>query len=378
MTARIALMMPKDTAFYRQLAIQMGRGFQQEGWTVVTGYSLLTGAALIQFCEEFKPDVLFEMNRPRCDIPELPLNIRHIAWIVDTNGRANDYFVGSEITYYWGANWFLSRPKSAYGFSAWLPPGVCSVDYRYGTQDKVCDFSYVGHMPQPWSQQEKDRIVSKGLLKIQFGELLEDLERMLIKNNLRGFSNDDYLAMAESLIGSLGAEIADLDDALRYDLGCRIVRQHTRQTITSLALKSSSSVAFYGSKGWLAWPAYKAYYKGFLTQAKQLRDVYQTSRINLHDGVGIHFRTMDCMGSGGLLFYLGSADDDAFGGMHTFFEPDKHFVRVDTESFSDKADFYLRHPKLRQKIAQSASALVHAKHSWRQRASTVIKDLAAL
>jgi len=370
--------MPRDTAFYRQLAVQMGRGFQQVGWTVVTGYSLMTGGELLRFCEEFRPDVLFEMNRPRREIPELPHYIRHVAWIVDTNGQPNEYFSGSEITYYWGANWLLGRPDSMNGFSAWLPPGVCAEDYRYGVRRKACDFSYVAHMPRSWTQEEKNRVVSKGNPKLRFGDLLEDIDLQLRERDLTGFSNDDYLAMAISIICALGGEEIELDESLRYDLGCKVLRLHTRQMMAALALKSSSSIRYYGSEGWLAWPEYKDFYKGFLSQAEQLREVYQNSRINLHDGVGIHFRSMDCMGSGGLLFYRGSSDDDSYGGMHTFFEPDKHFIRVDEESFSDKASFYLSRPDICQKIGQCASDLVHSKHSWRQRALTVTNDLAAL
>jgi len=51
---------------------------------------------------------------------------------------------------------------------------------------------------------------------------------------------------------------------------------------------------------------------------------------------------------------------------------------VDEESFADKARFYFSRPDLCRKITERASALVHAEHSWRQRALTVTKDLAAL
>jgi hypothetical protein len=378
MSGRIAIMMPRDTAFYRQLAAQMGRGFQQAGWTVVTGHALLTGSDLARFFEAFRPDVLFEMNRPRREIPELPRHVRHVAWIVDTNGRSNDYFSGSEITYYWGANWLAGRSDSLGGFAAWLPPGTCPEDYSHGVSGQIRDFAYVGHMPRPWTMEEKDRVVAHGRRHVRFGDLLDELGRQLHSTDLSGFSNDDYLAMAESVIVSLGGEEIELDEPLRYDMGCRVVRQHTRHTLASLALASSSSVALYGSEGWLEWSEFKAFYQGFLTQADQLREVYQGSRINLHDGVGIHFRSMDCMGAGGLLFYLGSPDDDSFGGMHTFFEPERHFIRVDEESFADKARFYLGRPDLRRKISDNASQRVHAEHSWRHRALTVTKDLAAL
>lgn len=378
MGGRIAIMMPRDTAFYRQLAAQMGRGFQQVGWTVVTGNALLTSSDLVRFCEAYRPDVVFEMNRPRREIPELPRDVRHVAWIVDTNGRPNDYFCGSEITYYWGANWLAARLDSLGGFAAWLPPGTCTEDYAYGVSRQVRDFAYVGHMPRPWTTKEKERLVAQGRRQVRFGDLLHELERQLRETDLSGFSNDDYLAMAESVIASLGGAEIKLDAPLRYDLGCRVVRQHTRHLLARLALASSSSVAWYGSDGWLEWPEFKAFYQGPLSRAEQIRAVYQGSRINLHDGVGIHFRSLDCMAAGGLLFYLGSADDDRFGGMHTFFEPERHFIRVDEESFTDKARFYLERADLRRKIADNAAQRVHAEHSWRQRALTVTKDLAAL
>jgi hypothetical protein len=318
------------------------------------------------------------MNRPRREIPELPRHVRHVAWIVDTNGRSNDYFHGSEITYYWGANWLEGRPDSLGGFAAWLPPGTCPDNYGYGVSHPVRDFAYVAHMPRPWSEEERNRVVAYGRRQIRFVDLLEKMERKLSEADLGGYSNDDYLSLAESLIVSLGGEEIELDDTLRYDLSCRIVRQYTRYTLASLALSSSSSLALYGSEGWLEWPEFKPFYQGFLSRPDVIREIYQSSRINLHDGVGIHFRSMDCMGAGGLLFYLGSYDDDRFGGMHTFFEPERHFIRVDEESFADKASFYLSRPDLCRKIADNASQLVHAEHTWRHRALTVTRDLASL
>ncbi|HIJ84153.1 MAG TPA: glycosyltransferase family 1 protein [Magnetococcales bacterium] len=148
-----------------------------------------------------------------------------------------------------------------------------------------------------------------------------------------------------------------------------------RDKLLQLALAQNDTPVFYGTGGWGAWPQYAPFFKGPLENPADVCRLYQNSRLALHEGVGIHFRSMDCMSSGGVLFYLASPDDDQPGGINHLFEPGVHFISVTADSFADQYREAMNHPDQRKKIAEQAAREIRAYHTWEHRAAKIMADL---
>ena len=100
-----------------------------------------------------------------------------------------------------------------------------------------------------------------------------------------------------------------LDEVLRYDVTCRLIRHLNRTDLADAVLDADAGLALFGPVNWSRWPRYAPHYRGWLATPDALRRVYATSRVNLHEGTGIHFRQMDAMSTGGLLFFRETAND---------------------------------------------------------------------
>lgn len=379
--SKIAIFLPKANAFYTSLIFQMKRGLEAHGVDVWCGLQHMDEVSLLGFCREWKPDVIFEMNRTRNEIPSLPKDIKHIAWVVDTNGRYNSHFKGSEIIYFIGHNW-MNANQSTDSFVDFLPPGVCPQVYFYSESDQISDFSFVGHIPLPWDNEDKNRIIANGSDgQITFGDLLEQFIDRIEDTKKKYFTNDTYIEVAIQLIKEILKEsiILNMDDIMRYDIGCRTIRMLYRKKLVDLILQISKDIRIFGSSNWEKWPEYKDYYISFLSNPLDIRNVYQTSRINLHEGVALHFRSIDCLASGGLLFYFeDSPADDANESICRYFEPDRHFILFNKDNLAEKARYYLSDEQSRRKIGQSASHETMQNHTWHHRWRKILSDIKRL
>ena len=131
MIKKISIFLPKPTFIYKNLYRSIADGFRQYGLIVTGGTRHLTEVEMKTWCEEYQPDVIFEMDRTRDMIQGIPKNIRHVAWIVDTYGRFIDQLTGSQITYFFWPNYFRNFHNSN-GISDWLPPGTDPDIFTYG------------------------------------------------------------------------------------------------------------------------------------------------------------------------------------------------------------------------------------------------------
>lgn len=381
MINRIAIFLPRVTPFYTSLIFQMKRGLEAHGVDVWCGLQHMDEVSLLEFCREWKPDAIFEMNRTRNEIPSLSKSIKHIAWMVDSNGRPASHFKDSEIIYFFGHDW-MNAYQSTDSFVDWLPPGVCPQTYFYSESDKISDFSFVGHIPLPWDDKDKNRIVATAPnVQVTFGDILEPFinrAKSMIREN---FIIDTYIEVAIQLIKEICKEnfILNMDTVMRYDIGHRTIRMLYRKELIDLVLQFSKNIRIFGPSNWQMWPEYKDYYISFLSNPIDIRKVYQTSRINLHEGVALHFRSIDCLASGGLLFYFenGPADNAKEGICH-YFEPDYHFILFNKENFVEKSLYYLSNEYLRRKIGQAASREAMQKHTWYHRWKKILNDIKRL
>jgi hypothetical protein len=370
-TLRIGLFLPAGTSFYTAVFEGMKRGFEQLGHLVAGGPGLLDEANLVRFCEQFKPDFIFEMNRSKNQIQMLPRPVKHIAWVVDSMGRDLNDFYGSDIVYLFGyASWLGAYNHKTGDFVDWLAPGFCPNNYYHKQKRSLSDFSFVGHIPLPWNEDELNRIVSHGAgVSLIFDEFFDHYcQRWTPRLK-------DSFELAQMIIHDTTGENSEVPaGVLRYDIACRSSRMVQRTRLVNMMLEVSTSLRLYGPENWKVWPDYAQFYQKYLTSPSDICEIYQTSMINFHEGIGPHFRLFDCMGAGGLLFCAGGPDRDVYGELNYYFIPGEHYIPFEQDNFSELARYYLAHEKQRQIIALKASERVHGEHTWRHRAEKICED----
>ena len=387
---RLTVFLPRPTGFYRGLLPQMLRGFEQAGFEVSGTTESLGEAAIMQWCRSHQPDVVFDMNRTRSQIPFLPRGVVHVSWIVDFLGRTEEQIQGSDLTYFFTTGWVRAFRYDT--FSDWLPPGACPSTYAPRRVAFESDVSVAGHVPPPWSEAELNRDVSRGPRPFLFRDLLADFQAYV-----RGLDPEQdadhgsYWQEVNRLVRvATGDDIVD-DPAVRYDLLGRLPRTGLRQSMVSEVLNAGCSLRIFGTKSWTAWPDLAPHYRGFLDSPAELAQAYASSRINLHEGEGMHFRSLDCLAAGGLLFYCTTKKStDARGGwnwappgtrLHHCSPPliaGEHYVEYYPGELAEKARFYLARPALCEKLRHNARSLICQHHTWRHRALKVKADLESI
>lgn len=377
---RIAICLPRDIPFYRRLAVDMAQGFQELGLQVRTSLTHPRGEALQRLCDEFKPDALLEMNRSRDMVSGLPRELPHVCWLADSVAHQSLQFTGSELLYMFHP--LLRSPRSGPDMAhvQWLPPGFNPRDFFLEESDFTVDVSFVGHMSLPWSRQELDRVLHTdrqgNVLRFQAvaQKFPEELERW----DTTGWSLGDFWDRTMEMLTGMTGEPLELEPSVQYDLALRLHRIARRRKMVDcvLAMSPTPSLEFYGTEGWRHWPEYAPYYRGYLEDPAALRRLYRCSRINLHGGVpGVHFRSLECLASGGVLFFLETPEDDGPCGIDTMFQPGEHYVSYNPENFAEKAARILENPDLGRRIGAAAAHAVHQNHTWRHWAEKIHNDL---
>ncbi len=387
---RLSLLLPRPTGFYQGLLPQMLRGFEQAGFEVSGTCETLNEAQLLAWCRDHAPDVVFDMNRTRSQLPYLPRSIRHVSWIVDFLGRSEEQIQGSDITYFFTTGWVRNFPYD--GLTDWLPPGSCPNTYAPTAAAFESDVSVAGHVPPPWSDTELRRNVSKTARPLQFGDLMGQYQTYLQGLGPEPDVNHDtcWAEVTRIVHAATGDGIAD-DATVRYDLLGRLPRTGLRPSMVSEVRKAKNSLRIYGTKGWAAWPELAPHYQGFLESPAELSRAYASSRINLHEGEGMHFRSMDCLSAGGLLFYCTRKKSTDKQGGWNYCPPGArvndrtspvvagtHYIEYYPGEFAEKARYYLARPSLCETVRQNARDLVSQHHTWRHRALKLAEDLRAL
>lgn len=369
----VSIFMPRNTVWYQEVIRQIAKGFSAFGVEVSCHCGLLDEEEMSHWVKKYNPQVIFEMNRPGGDIPFLPKHIVHICWIVDFYGRPIADFHGSEITYLFGPKWLEKFPHD--GFFRWFGPGACTESYYPGNGSFVYEASFVGHIPKPWSDEELSRNISDADEGLSFGDVLPVLEQSLRKHGTEFKAHEDFYSLLYSLVKEKFNVDIKLDHVLKYDFSERLIRLLNRKQLVDKIIEVSD-LALFGPKNWQEWPEYKPFYKKFLETCNEMKAVYNSSMINLHEnGNGMHFRVMDCMASGGLIFVPKSEYDEREGGIKNFFKPDEHYVEFDLDDLQDKYMFYLRDTRQAEKLRHAAVEEIKRNHTWTHRVNSVFDDL---
>ncbi|NOX75091.1 MAG: glycosyltransferase family 1 protein [Gammaproteobacteria bacterium] len=387
---KIAIFFPHKTAFYQYLLHAMCRGFEELGVEVTGHCGLLPEGELVNFCLNYKPNIVLEMNRARCDVQGLPKNVTHICWLVDLWEKSVDQYYGSEMIFFFDPTWKDYYPFESEFFCDYLPPGACTKNQGINRTENIKhDFSFSGHIPKPWNEDELNRKISfEGGPSLRFGELYQ----AVLTESAHASSclpPSKAVARINRLIrrgcrvprvkrlnkdNGLYQLVKYLHGTLYYDVNTRVVRMWGRQQLVQQAINISDSVGIYGTKNWADWEQYRKYYKGMVNNPEDLTSVYSGSRINLHQGVGMHFRVIDCMSVGGAVFVMRRQEKITNGEIGDYFEDGVHFVSFDIDSFAEKASEFLANKHKQQKIGKAAAEVIAASHTWRHRAEKIIND----
>ncbi len=376
----ISIFLPNDTSFYRRVFRCLEKSFEQAGVKVSGGCRLLTESEMYLWLSNNKPDAVFEMNRVKDDIPILhDFSIPHITWIVDFKGRTGNHIRGSDITYFFDPGWNINYDVG--GMQDWLPPGACiktftPLQLNHGIE---AEFSFIGHIPKSWSDEELSRKIDSES-DATFEMLLHDYQKYLEGSKFVIKTHNDLEDIIKNICKKLSIKENSLDAEIYYDLIEKTKRLSNRVELLNFALKKSESVAIYGSTNWKEWPDYQKYYKYFIDCPNEINVIHQSSMINLHDGVSFHFRAIDCMASGGVIFWYDNSSVKVEQGLHNFFDDQWHFYAFREDDYDEVYEDFKRNSdsKKRNKAKNEMISLINSYHTWDHRVNKIIKDIEAL
>lgn len=377
---RIGIFLPRSSTFYLSMFFGLKRGFEQLDVEVFGWTELLEEKTLLEFCRQFKPDLIFEMNRTRNQLPNLPKNIPHACWLVDLKGDVLSSIQYSDILYTFASFWPMGFIENPSDFTDWLPPGFDPQIYYTEKSKFLYDFSFIGHIPLPWNQRELKRPLYPNDKDSKiFADFVQEYDRLWntsIKQPTPPESLHSLMGQYQ-LLEQENQEIDIEDPTLRYDIIIRSRRMNIRKLVIDKVLPVSELIAIFGPENWKYWPKYHKLYHRFVENPHHLRKIYQSSRINIHEGVGLHMRSMDCFASGGCLIHIKADERNLTGeGLKFWFEKNIHYIALDKEDFSYQLKHVLADEKNLLQIGQEAAKLTHEKHSWEQRARKIIQDYA--
>ncbi len=239
-----------------------------------------------------------------------------------------------------------------------------------------CDISFVGSM----YSEPKHRLYDKfqkmsayargyldGLIQAQlhvsgYNFLREMLSPDIIEEMQKAYPTDPN---AETALSPEGI-YAD------YVLARRVTAIERRDILERLGQKHKVDLYTYDRN--IAIPGVEN--RGALDYYDEMPFVFMNSKINLNITLrsiktGIPLRVFDIMGSGG--FLLTNYQEELF----TYFEADKDFVYyTDYDDLCEKADYYLRHEKERERIADSGCRKVRDQHNMRLRIQNILDIVA--
>jgi hypothetical protein len=373
---RISLFFPKENVFYQRLYLYFKEAFEREGIQVSGKLTLLDDEHMLTWCSIHKPSVIFEMNRVKNEISILhELKILHISWIVDLQGRNESNIDGSEITYFFDPGWAENYKTS--GFTDWLPPAAYLKEFNPTQRDisvvYKCDVSFIGHIPLPWSNEILAKKIYNNIL---FSDLLDEYEKQL-----PGFYSltSTHLLLTQNIdriVYELTGQHLSLSREIYYDLLERLNRVVQRNTLLSYALNHTKKINIYGSDNWRAWSQYKKYFKGYMGSPLEMSKLFKASSINLHDGVGFHFRSIECLASGGRLFHM--KNKKVKQGLDSCFENNYHYFEFDSENHNDLFFYAKDTPYIGSSAQIDTFEIIKNGHTWEHRVDKILKDIKSI
>ncbi|EGW22478.1 glycosyltransferase [Methylobacter tundripaludum] len=375
----ISIFLPNDTNLYRTLFSCLEKSFVKAGIKVSGCLRLLAESEMYLWIQQNKPDAVFEMNRVKDEIPILhDLGIPHITWVVDFQGRTQNHLKGSDITYFFDPN--ADANFDAGGIQDWLPPGTCTKTFSplQLNLGNYTEFNFIGHIPKPWSDEELNRKIDLES-ESTFEMLLNGYEEHLANTKFEMKTLEDLENIIKNICKKISINESYVERNVYYDLMEKTKRLNNRAELLGIALKRSDSIAIYGSLNWKEWPAYRKYYKYFINCPSEMNIAHQSSAINLHDGVSFHFRAIDCMASGGVIFWYDNTvvykEQKRVRGLYDFFDDQCHFYTFREDNFDEAYENFKRNSGSVNKIKNDIISIINSHHTWDHRVNKIINDI---
>lgn len=209
-----------------------------------------------------------------------------------------------------------------------------------------------------------------------FEDVISAASNALERESCNGYDNEDYvkLFLKESGLDAYDAysKIAE-DSKLLYDIGCRIVRVHNRRRLIEWARRSGYKLRVAGPEKWKDVVDERIEYIGFIESTEAMANNYRQSLATLHEGVGMHFRSLESMACGGLVINLKGADEENECGLASFFEEGIEFIEISGwGDMTNKQKNLLRtwHGSRNQ---ESLVKKINEQHTWGSRFARVLE-----
>ncbi|MEE9356735.1 MAG: glycosyltransferase [Methylococcaceae bacterium] len=378
----IALFSPGVSSHETTMLNGLAGGFRSMGLETHVMTRLLPSQMLRSFCLHKQVDAVFEINRFRNEVPNLPEKTVHIAWIQDPVNEIRSVPSCSQMTYYLCDPDILGYTISE-AFQSTLYVGYDQTRLAEFDEDYRYDFSLIGYMPEPLPD------VSMAYLPfcnsdVSIGELFTKFTNQYASDGLVQDFQYCEAVLARILDCDYGQSFADLKLSKErfmdvfYTYGCRSLG---RSLVLKKAIDISKNMAIYGGKEWALWEQFSPYYQGYLSEPLDIEKVYQQTRLNLHfnpNGVGLHSRVIDCMGNASVVMVNSSQFEGRAGSISTEFVPYEHYLPYDLGNFNEVVDTYLQDEEALMRIGRQANQEIQQKHTWSHRAQQIMNDLKSL
>lgn len=376
---RVALFAPSAPHFVATLN-GLRQGFEALGCVAHAGWPLLDRRMLRAFCASFKPDIVFEVNRTGGQAFDGKPPCLHVAWIEAFRNEMRwigDRLEGSDRLYFMLPPDLLGRPDMVGVEWQLLAPGADPEVFHPAATAPRWDLSLCGHLYAPLPRQVMDApVMIRGTAMGTVGQLWQTAASWPMERHTLGY--DAVVGNVVSHYRRLGADLgtADLTLETAFLIDEYIPRTASRTAIADAMLQLSAKVRFFGNAGWLLWPRFAPYYGGEITTPQELARLFRQTAINMHIALWpLHFRTIDCMAAGGLVFINQVEHPGKAAAFDAEFENGIHYVGYDGESFVETARRYLADPSARARIGAAAAARIAERHTWRHRAERILADL---
>jgi len=373
----ILLTCPKS-GFYEGLLKSFSFGFYKLGFECFFTSDQANRVALHEWVKKHRPKFVLEINYVLNCSENWPQGVLHALWLQDYRTGYSNYGVLSDL----GVSDIIYFVVPPHVFGLPIPPSQKWAVLLPGARDDVPDrpegrvlrdFSITGYIPNPpdgtmtVAQRHDGTVVSLDeFLKYYPDRFLHHSELSI--NGIKDAVTDTCNHLKCTLLNS---DLRLFEDTLPRSFD-RI------QTVRSLE-NVSNSIDIFGSPNWMNWSHFNMYYRKYLANQCEVDDVYQTSHINIHNGiVSMHFRVLDCMAAGGFILVNETPLDFDIGGIRTFFEPGRHYGSYTFDTLAEIARSYLEDIDLCRRIGQEARKRVLEQHTWRHRAQQVVNDLGFL
>jgi hypothetical protein len=329
-------------------------------------------------------DVFFEINRLKLPAHGARGDLIHVSFIDDLNAaepfpeRLDEAVMTSDLTY------FGFPPEIWYGSLKFagergiLVPGYEPIP---GQRPKYApmDISFMGHIATT---------LKPGLVADFRGRGGIDMLALYFLFRHVGLSQSNYRydrvkALTEDFIRwCLNVPDVDLTYRELTTLVLRYFRGYDRADMLMSFLRASASFGIFTdpeASRWELWPPLGNHVRGYARTPAEVYGVFDASAINVHySGWTMHFRSIDCLAAGRLLFVNNTDNDLGEADIRTHFKPGEHYVGYDRDNAADLARWYLKRPELGEAMGAKARERALTHHSWRERAKQIVDDVARL